>query len=45
MPEHTTLLEFKRLKGVVTMKDMEFISNVVRAFYDIDISQKVKGSV
>lgn len=45
MPEHTTLIEFKRTKGVVTIKDMEFISNVVRGYYDTDIASKIKGAI
>lgn len=45
MPEHTTLLEFKRTKGVVTMRDMEFISNVMRGFYNTDIASKIKGAI
>lgn len=45
MPEHTTLLEFKRTRGVVTMRDMEYISNVVRGFYNTDIASKIKGAI
>lgn len=45
MPEHTTLLEFKRTKGVITMKDVEFINHMCRGFYNIDIPSKIKGSI
>jgi len=45
LPEHSTLIEFKFNRSIITMKEMEFINNITRGFYNIDIPEKIKGSI